>query len=140
LPISISRDFNTFNFVSYGKKGIIYKRIMFTPTEDANIYDLAFGDVNEEGELNDNTISDNGDRNKVLATVAAVLARYLKKFPDRTICFEGSTPQRTRLYRMAISLHLEALSKDFDIYHKENEDLLPFDKNMIIKVFVIKKK
>ena len=43
-----------------------------------NVFNLAFGDINENGEINDYTISDNGDRNKILATVANVVDVYTK--------------------------------------------------------------
>jgi uncharacterized OB-fold protein len=33
----------------------------------SGIFNLAFGDVDETGEINDSTISNNGDRNKILA-------------------------------------------------------------------------
>lgn len=138
--ISVSNDFSIFDFVSHGTKGSIHKRIMFTPTEEVNFYNLAFGDVDEQGELNDYAISDNGDRNKVLATVAAVIAQYLTRFPHREIYFEGSTPERTRLYRMAVSVHLEELLQQFDIYVKTNEGVAPFTKNMAISTFIVTRK
>jgi hypothetical protein len=64
----------------------------------SGIYNLAFGDINVEGEIDDLTISDNGDRNKILATVAKSVDEYTKRFPGRWIFFKGSTPERTRLH------------------------------------------
>jgi hypothetical protein len=58
----ITDDFSIFDFISHGKNGSILKRIAFTKTEIANIYNLAFGDLKEEGEIDDYGISDNGDR------------------------------------------------------------------------------
>jgi hypothetical protein len=58
----------TFEFISEGHNGNILKRIEFMPTPWPNFYNLAFGNVNENGELDDLTISNNGDRNKILAT------------------------------------------------------------------------
>lgn len=106
-------DYSVFNFMSIGKKGAIPKRITFTTTELENVYNLAFGDVDENGDLDDYKISDNGDRNKILATVFNVVDIYSKKYPERWITFRGSTRERTRLYRIAVGLHLEELSQIF---------------------------
>ena len=135
-------DYSVFVFVSTGKKGAIPKKIIFTyrPTELGNFYNLAFGDVNENGKLDDYIISNNGDRNKILATIFTVVDLYTKKYPERWIVFRGSTNERTRLYRIAIGLNLEELCQIFEIYVYTEEGLKPFCKNMEVNVFVIKRK
>ena len=75
----IARDFHVFEFASTGKFGRIPKRIAFIPTELPEVYNLAFGDINENGEIDDYAISDNGDRNKILATLAKVIELYTDK-------------------------------------------------------------
>src|SRR5688572_27711918 len=95
-------DFSVIDFISIGKNGAIPKRITFTTTGLANVYNLAFGDIDENGDLDDCRISDNGDRNKILATVFHVVNVYTKKYPERWITFRGSTMERTRLYRIAV--------------------------------------
>jgi len=138
----IARDFHVFEFVSTGKFGHIPKRIAFIPTELPEVYNLAFGDINENGEIDDYAISDNGDRSKIPATLAKVIELYTDRFPKRWIYFRGSTNERTRLYRMAISLNLEELSEKFEIYAeaKEIPEFLPFRKNMQIMAFLVKQK
>lgn len=140
--LTIARDLRVFEFVSVGKYGSIAKRIAFIPTELPEVYNLAFGDINEEGEIDDYTISDNGDRNKILATLAKVIELYTNKYPERWIYFRGSTKERTRLYRMAVSLNLEELSEKFEIYAdlNDSEEFLPFQKNMHISAFLVKRK
>lgn len=138
--IAVSADFNQFDFVSMGKKGLIHKRVAFTITEMDNIYNLAFGDVAEDGEINDLSVSDNGDRNKVLVTVVNIVTSYTIRYPDRWILFQGSTDSRTRLYRMAIGLHLEELSEKFEIFTFADEQLVAFCKNMTTNAFVIRRK
>jgi hypothetical protein len=64
-----TQDFSVIDFTSTGKNGAIPKRIIFSTTELENVYNLAFGDIDENGEIDDCRISDNGDRNKILATV-----------------------------------------------------------------------
>jgi len=137
-----SPDFNFFEFISVGRKGNIPKRIAFEPTKWSNVFNLAFGDITEDDQIDDLNISDNGDRNKVLVTVVKVVETYTEKFPDRWIYFAGNTEHKTRLYRMAISLNLEELSEKFEIYAelKENEAIVPFEKGLNIKGFFVKRK
>jgi hypothetical protein len=136
----VSDDFSRFDFVSHGENGPIHKRVAFTRTEMDKVYNLAFGDVGEDGELDDLSVSDNGDRNKVLATVVNIVTSYTNRYPDRWIAFKGSTENRTRLYRMAVGLHLEELSLKFEIYGLAGEQLVPFTKNLKINAFLITKK
>src|ERR1700733_1206639 len=118
----IADDLSLFEFISVGKKGSILKRIAFMRTDKAGVYNLAFGDIDENGEIDDFTISDNGDRNKILATVAKAIDEYTRKYPRRWVIFKGSTQERTRLYRMAIGLNLDELVLKLEIYGQvENE-------------------
>jgi hypothetical protein len=136
----IADDLSVFEFFSTGKKGSILKLIAFMRTKRAGVYNLAFGDIDEYGEIDDLSISDNGDRNKILATVAKAVDEYIKKFPRRSIVFSGSTIERTRLYRMAIGLNLVELSLQFEIFGQIGNEFLPFYKNMPAMAFLIKKK
>ena len=140
--IRTADDLSSFDFVSTGKSGEFLKRIVFMRTEIEGVYNLAFGDVMENGELDDYSITDNGDRNKILATVFDVVNTYTVRYPERMIYFRGSTKERTRLYRIAIGLNFEELSKFFDIYAEiEGDDrFTPFRKNMEIDAFLIKRK
>ena len=138
--IKVADDFNVFDFISIGKNGAILKRIAFTKTEWDNVYNLVFGDVDKNDEINDRSVSDNGDRNKILATVVKTVGDYTQKYPDRWIFFSGSTNERTRLYRMAVGIHFEELSAKFDIYAYVNEKMIPFVKNLKINAFLVKRK
>ena len=138
--IEVTDDFAIFDFISTGKNGDILKRVAFTKTQQDKVYNLALGDVDEDNEINDYAITDNGDRNKVLATVAAIVEAYTKKFPDRWIIFRGSTAERTRLYRIAVGLHLDELFLLYDIMGYVDDEIVPFAKNMKINAFLIKRK
>lgn len=140
--MSASPDFERFDFVSAGKFGNIHKRISFVPIVSTRVYNLAFGDISEHGEVDYHSVSDNGDRNKILATLAKAVELYTLKYPERWIYFAGSTKERTRLYRMAIGLNLEWLSEIFEIYAvtDDNTTVIPFQKNMKITAFLIKRK
>lgn len=136
------RDLRTFEFVSIGKKGAILKRISFVSTALPYIYNLVFGNVDEFDKIDDISVSDNGDRNKILATLAKVIDQYTRKYPERLIYFRGSSKARTRLYRMAIALNLDELSETFEIYMEVDSagEFVPFRKDMEINAFLIKRK
>ena len=134
----IADNYEVFEFKSIGKKGVIPKRIEFTPTELPNIFNLAFGDVGTDNEIDDYCISDNGDRNKVLATIAYVIEIYLQMYPDRLIYFRGSTQER--LYRMAVGLNFDELSTRFDIYAEQSDDFIPFRKNIEASGLLVRRK
>lgn len=113
--LTTNDDYSVFEFISIGTKGNIRKRIAFTPTELNGVYNLAFGDVDENDDIDDYSITGNGDRNKILSTIARVIDFYTQNYPDRWIYFQGSTIERTRLYRMAISINIEELTRKFNI-------------------------
>ena len=140
--VGAADDLSTFEFLSIGKSGRFLKLIIFRPMEYDNLYYLAFGDIDENGLLDDGVITDNGDRNKILATVASAVERYTSRYPERMIYFRGSTKARTRLYRMAIGLHLEELSLTYEIFAqmKSQDQFIKFQKNMEISAFVIRRK
>ncbi|WP_149697747.1 hypothetical protein [Chitinophaga sp. CF418] len=133
--------YNVFEFFSIGNRGTILKRIIFSPTEYPDVYSLSFGDININGEIDDySIISNNGDRNKVLATVAYAIDIYLNEYPDRYIYFTGSTRERTRLYRIVIGLNVEHLSTKWIIYCQTDDGFIPFKKNISTNGFLIKRK
>jgi hypothetical protein len=135
-------DLSIFDFVSIGKRGAITKRIIFARMEERGIYNLAFGNVRPDDRFDDDLISDNGDRNKILATVVAAVDKYTQRYPRRWIYFRGNTAAKRRLYRMAVSIHLEELSGKFEILAEleEKEVLVPFQRNMAAVGFLIRRR
>jgi hypothetical protein len=112
----ISDDYTTFDFISSGPKGNIHKRIAFRLIEGGNTYNLAFGDV-VNGEIDDESISDNKDMPTILATIAYAVEQFLTAYPARIVFFTGNTIARIRLYRMAIGNNLDYLTKTFTIWN-----------------------
>lgn len=106
------------------------------------VVNLAFGNITDDDGIDDEIVNDNGDRNKILATIANVVRLFTDKYPEKMIYFTGSTEGRTRLYRIAVGLKLEVLSENFEIYAEvgDNEGFVPFCKNMVIKAFLVKRK
>ena len=140
----ISKDALEFKFISEGPKGNIQKVVQFIETDDPTIYNLAFGDLLADGKVDDHVKNDNKDRNKILATVAATVYEFTFRYPDKLVFFTGSTPERTRLYRMALTTNLEELKSDFEIYGvnlvKKSFYAEPFTKSREYFGFLIKRK
>lgn len=129
--IEINEDFSVFDFISTGPKGEIWKHVAFLPMEDPTMFNLAFGYMVAEGHVpDDKAVSNNGDRNKIQATVTKIIVMYTNAHPQRWVFFNGSTDARTRLYQMAITINLSNLSKRFEIFgllHGQKLESLPFD-------------
>ena len=105
-----------FEFVSIGNKGKITKVVHFFKISD-DFYNLGFGDKDEETEeVSDLIVSNNGDSRKVLATVAASILTFTNQYPNALVYATGSTPARTRLYRIGITNNLGEILKDFEIF------------------------
>jgi hypothetical protein len=138
--IAVTEDFGTFDFISCGRNGNILKRVAFTQTEDKGVYNLALGDVDEDNEIDDLAITDNGDRNVVIATVVFIVEAYTRRFPERRIAFRGSTAERTRLYRMVISIYFEELSALYEIWGYVGDERILFAKGMNARGFEIFRK
>lgn len=144
LSILVSSDLLEFSFVSNGPNGEIKIVVQFNITENPTIYNLAFGNLLPDGTVDDTIKNNNKDRNKVLATVAAAIYEFTSKFIDKYIFFKGSTPQRTRLYRMAITNNFDELALDFNIYgvviHNDGYTIQEFKKGFDYFGFMIKRK
>ena len=142
--ILVSSNLLEFCFISNGPKGEIKIVVQFNITENPTIYNLAFGNLLIDGKVDDTIKNNNKDRNKVLATVVAVIYEFTSKYLDKYIFFKGSSPERTRLYRMAITNNLDELILDFNIYgvvvYDDGYILQDFKKGNDYFGFMIKRK
>jgi hypothetical protein len=87
-------------------------------------FNLGFGDLDlKTREINDEIITNNGDGQKVLATVVSTLYSFTGKNPDAYVYATGSSESRTRLYRMGITNNLEELKKDFFVFGLRNDNV-----------------
>ena len=72
-----------FEFTSEGPKGQIPKLIKFSETTLKDFYNLAFGDKDlQTGDIDDKAISNNGDSERVLATVVSSVYSFLDNHQD----------------------------------------------------------
>nr|WP_213087120.1 hypothetical protein [Chitinophaga agrisoli] len=119
-------------------KIIEYTRIQEKPEP---VYNLAFGDINiQTGTIDDFSVSNNGDRDKILATVAATVIAFTDHYPGALIFAQGSTASRTRLYRMSIAKHHNEISGIFDIYGFIKDQWEPFKPDGAYAAFLAKRK
>lgn len=134
-------QFTTFDFLSEGPKGKIEKVVQFTLIYQDNLYNLAFGDRNYlTGQIDDKVVTDNGDSEKVLASVVAAIYAFCDKVPDSLIYATGSTAARTRLYRMGINKYYEIAQEDFIIFGQTESEWEPFIKGKDYEAFVVQRK
>jgi len=132
---------SVFEFTSVGINGKIIKLVQYTPTNYKDLYNLGFGDKNiDTGEIDDNVISNNGDSEKVLATVVATLYAFTDKHNDAMVYATGSSKSRTRLYRMGITKYLNDIQNDFYIFGELENGWDEFQKDVEYTAFLVKRK
>lgn len=131
-----------FEFISIGSKGSIVKVIKYTKINDEPlVYNLGFGDKNLTHEtIDDKAVTNNGDTDRVLATVAFTIYAFYKEFPDAICYLSGSTTSRTRLYQININKFYDYISKDFIIYGELEQGFERFKKGVNYQGFFILKK
>jgi hypothetical protein len=130
-----------YEFYSEGPNGRIKKVVEYFRLEEweAEVFNLAFGDWDEKNNrINDLSISNNADREKVLATVAATVNDFMVNHPNAIIIAAGSTASRTRLYQMGISKVLDEIDQGFDIQGYTNNSWQPFQKGVNYSAFLLK--
>lgn len=140
-PLASSDKLLTFEFISEGQNGLIHKIVRYQPTNLKDVFNLAFGDKDHSsGEIDDTIISNNGDSEKVMATVAATIYAFTDKYPETYIYATGSTKARTRLYRMGITKFLSEVTADFEVLGERNDDWEPFKKDTEYEGFLVRRK
>jgi len=136
----VSEDYLSFTFESISSGRKIIKVVEYVPI-DENVYNLAFGDIGEDGLLNDLSKSSNQDMEKVLATVIQTVFVFFELNYDKALFFKGSTSARTRLYQVIISKEKANWKERFVIFGvKFDDEVELFEKNINYEAFVIRLK
>ncbi|WP_207632617.1 DUF6934 family protein [Foetidibacter luteolus] len=131
----------SYEFISEGSKGLITKCIQFTLVNRQGVYNLAFGDKDfATGGIDDKVVSNNGDSEKVLATVVGAVFAFLDQHPGAWIFAAGSTFSRTRLYQMGIAKYYNEISHELEIYGQIKDTWHPFEKHKEYQAFVARLK
>ena len=127
--------------MSEGPKGKIQKLIQFQETNREGLYNLSFGDkALLTGNVDDLSVSNNSDSEKVLATVIAALYAFFDKYPEAWVFATGSTKARTRLYRMGITKFYSEMVKDFELYGQANLEWKEFEIGKEYDAFLVQRK
>lgn len=131
-----------FEFTSEGVNGSVLKVVQYSLIDAAEeLYNLGFGDKNiQTGELEDLVITNNGDAEKVLTTVANTIYEFYEEYPLASVYITGSTKSRTRLYQINISKYLHLISADFEIFGELDCEFERFTPNNRYSGFLILKK
>lgn len=141
--IRATNNHRTYQFESIGPKGVIKKIIKYTRLREwnENIYNLSFGDWDEfKQEINFNANTNNGDRKKVLITVALTIIEFSNNHPDSIIHIKGSTPSRTRLYQIEMTIYFGKINGLFNIYGYRKGAWEPFKPNCNYEAFAVMSK
>jgi hypothetical protein len=127
-----------FEFESVSELKTVKKVIVYTPFQDnSDVFNLGLVDALSDGSYSDKSVTNNDDMEKVLATVIRTLLRFFEKNPFKMVYIEGSTSERTRLYRIIISRELSIIEEIFSIYGLLDSLSEPFKKNQNYSAFVI---
>jgi uncharacterized protein DUF6934 len=128
-------SFFDFEFLSEGPKGTIKKVARFN-TIGVNLYNFGFGDLDETtGDISDTVVTNNGDGDKVLATVAGIVYDFTGRFTEAAIYIKGSTAARTRWYQMSIGANWEEIGRTFEVFGYRDDKWEHFQKGQITKHF-----
>lgn len=130
----------TYRFFSEGPRGRIQKLVRYAEIEPG-LFNLTFGDYHSGSDmLDDLARSDNGDREKILASVAYTVFDFFDIHPDSAIFFKGSTGSRTRLYQMAIAHRWREIGLGFDVKGFFGGNWITFERGRNYSAFLIRRK
>ena len=140
-PTTSSASGLQYEFVSVGPKGHILKIIEFIEQQDEeDLYEISFGDFNDYGEIDLLVNSENHDRDKILETVICTIDSFLNQTPDAGVVFKGSTPSRTRLYRLTIAKRLNEFKTKFRLFGFHKDHWISFYPDHDFTSFLVRRK
>jgi hypothetical protein len=100
-------------FESVGEKSI-FKIVQFNHVSGDN-WNLGFGDLDDNGFINDSVITNNQDARKVIRTVAKIAIDFLAKYPNYTLEINPVDGKRKRLYNNIFRKYFEEMTPIFKI-------------------------
>jgi hypothetical protein len=112
---------------------VVFKAFENNPT----VFNIGFGDVDKDGNINDLIITGNDDSQKVLATVSLTIIKFFEKYPECYVFATGSTKSRTRLYRIGISNNIKEIEEMFDVFGFIDNKWGKFEKGSNYEAFLI---
>lgn len=104
-----------FVFLSEGNKGRVMKAVIISPY-DRNRWNLAFGDVQPDGEIDDTVKTNNNDVAKVIGTVAKAALLFSEKHPECSLVIFPVDEKRKWLYNLIFRRRLTEIRAIFEIF------------------------
>jgi len=140
---SIDKDRIEYFFDSIGPKGIINKRVRFLQTNFKGFFFLSFGDYNSEtDEIDEYSVTNNDDTNKLIYTVVKIAIDFLQKNPLFFVQSSWRDELRLRLFNSWLNRNLCLMDSYLIIYgligELNNEKWERFQKNHRYKAVLIK--
>jgi hypothetical protein len=137
-PFDRTVDETYFEFTSVSPTRSIRKAVAFTALPArTGWFNLALVDVLENDHFDDTSVSDNGDMEMIFATVIETLRRFFQRQPAARVLFRGSTPARTRMYRIILTKLLEEATKTYRVQGIIQGKLEVFTPNRPYEAFVL---
>lgn len=81
-----------------------------------NVYNLAFGPLNRQGNIDDKAELTHGDYSKVFSTILFHGLHYLTGFPGRYLGIDGSDNRRAYYYWRTLQHNYEFLNQFFELF------------------------
>lgn len=139
-PSRSNASHETYEFLSFGPKGAIKKVVRYTEIQPG-VFNLGFGDWSEaEQKVKDNIRTNNGDRDKVLATVASTVVDFMRHHPDAILFAQGETAAKTRLYQMGINANWIEINQLFEVEGFADGNWEAFEEGKNYKAFALRAK
>lgn len=91
------------------------KAVDFTSTRVKNVFNLSFGDILQNGAIDDKANTNNNDIIKTMLTIISIVNEFTIKYPHSKIMFTGSNQIRTALYQRILKNNFSEFSKIFII-------------------------
>lgn len=133
---SVSQTFFDYEFESVGAKGVIKKVARFSLMQNS-LYNFGFGDLDPlTGQISDTVVSNNGDGDKVLGTVAQIIYYFTGVYQGAAVFIQGTSPTRTRRYQMGISKYWGVINSVFEIEGVTNGKWEPFRHGVNYEAFI----
>ena len=101
-PFSVITNEYKYEFLSISETKQVKKVVLFTKVSQESVYNLALLDELENGELSDNTETNNNDLQTVLSTIIHIIEDFLIKNKESIIVFRSDDKRRQRLYRIVV--------------------------------------
>lgn len=106
-----------FVFFSEGNRGRVMKAVVLNPY-DRHRWNLAFGDVGPDWEIDDRAITNNHDWARVLATVAQAAILFSEAYPNRSFVVFPVDDKRKRLYNWVFKRKITEIQGVFHVLAK----------------------